>query len=69
MILTNELRGIIVSRGLSQADVAKELGVTPGTFYRKMKNGIFSNLEIAAMMKLLNIDNPMRIFFAGDVAQ
>ena len=37
MIKTNELRGIIAKNGLSQTDVAKMIGVTPKTFYEKMK--------------------------------
>jgi DNA-binding XRE family transcriptional regulator len=69
MILRNELRGIIASRGLSQADVAKKLGVTPETFYRKMKIGVFSNLEISAMINLLEIKDPLHIFFTDSVAQ
>lgn len=46
MIKTNELRGIIAKNGLSQTDVAKMIGVTPKTFYEKMKNGVFGSDEI-----------------------
>ena len=64
MIKTNELRGIIAKNGLSQTDVAKMIGVTPKTFYEKMKNGVFGSDEIQIMIDELHIDNPMPIFFA-----
>lgn len=67
MIDTNSLRGIIAKNGLSQCDVAKELGMTPKTFYLKMKTGIFGSDEIEAMILLLKIPNPMEIFFAQKV--
>ena len=64
MIKTDELRGIIAKNGLSQSDVAKMIGVTPKTFYEKMKVGVFGSDEIQIMIDELHIDNPMPIFFA-----
>lgn len=66
MIKTNELRGIIAKNGLSQTDVAKMIGVTPKTFYEKMKNGVFGSNEIQIMIDELHIDDPMPIFFAHE---
>ena len=66
MIKTDELRGIIAKNGLSQTDVAKMIGVTPKTFYEKMKNGVFGSNEIQIMIDELHIDNPMPIFFAKE---
>ena len=66
MIKTNELRGIIAKNGLSQTDVAKMIGVTPKTFYEKMKNGVFGIDEIQIMIDELHIDDPMPIFFAHE---
>lgn len=66
MIKTNELKGIIVKNGLSQSDIARKIGVTPKTFYEKMKNGIFGSDEIQIMINELHIDNPMEIFFAKE---
>ena len=66
MIKTNELRGIIAKNGLSQTDVAKMMGVTPKTFYEKMKNGVFGSDEIQIMIDELHIDDPMPIFFAHE---
>ena len=66
MIKTNELKGIIVKNGLSQSDVAAKIGITPKTFYEKMKNGVFGSDEIQIMIDVLNIDNPSDIFFAKE---
>lgn len=66
MIKTNELRGIIAKNGLFQTDVAKMIGVTPKTFYEKMKNGVFGSDEIQIMIDELHIDDPMPIFFAHE---
>lgn len=66
MIKTNELRGIIAKNGLSQTDVAKMIGVTPKTFYEKMKNGVFGSAEIQIMIDELHIDDPMPIFFSHE---
>ena len=69
MVDTNKLRGIIAENGLSQRKVAKSLGITDKTFYEKMKKGIFNSAEIAIMISLLSINNPMEVFFAVNVSQ
>ena len=66
MIRTDELRGVIAKNGLSQSDVAAKIGVTPKTFYGKMKNGVFGSDEIQVMIDELHIDDPMAIFFAKE---
>ena len=66
MIKTNELKGIIVKNGLTQKQVAKKIGITPKTFYEKMKKGVFGSDEIQIMIDMLNIDNPAEIFFAKE---
>lgn len=67
MIDTNALRGRIAEKGMSQSDVAKAIGITPKTFYIKMDKGVFGSDEIEAMIKILNISEPARIFFAEEV--
>lgn len=62
MIRTDELRGVIAKNGLSQSEVAAKIGVTPKTFYEKMKNGVFGSDEIQIMIDELHIDDPMAIF-------
>jgi transcriptional regulator with XRE-family HTH domain len=63
MIKVNEIRGRIVAKGYTQAEFAKKLGITPKTFYLKMKRGVFGSDEIKKMIDLLDIEDPMRIFF------
>lgn len=66
MIKTDELRGVIAKNGYSQSDVAKMIGITPKTFYEKMKNGVFGSDEIQIMINNLHIEDPMAIFFADE---
>lgn len=66
MIRTDELRGLIAKCGLSQAKVAKAIGITPKTFYDKMSKGVFGSDEIQAMIQLLEIKDPADIFFAAE---
>ena len=67
MIRTDLLKGEIARAGYSQRQVAKELGITPKTFYVKMKKGVFDSDEIEDMINLLRIDNPVQVFFAQKV--
>lgn len=66
MIRVDELRGIIAKNKLSQAKVAIMLGIAPKTFYEKMSRGVFGSDEIEGMIRILNIDNPVEIFFAQE---
>lgn len=67
MIRTNELKGIIAMRNLSQAKVAATIGISPKTFYKKMKTGVFGSDEIEKMIEVLEIEDPLDIFFAKKV--
>ena len=67
MINTQALRGIIAEHGMSGVSVAKELGIAPKTFYDKMKKGVFGSDEIEIMIRVLDIKDPARIFFAQQV--
>lgn len=66
MVDTNALRGIIVANGLTQQEVAKKIGMSPKTFYIKMRKGIFGSDEMEAMINILSIENPMSVFFAAN---
>jgi DNA-binding XRE family transcriptional regulator len=67
LLKVNELRGIIAKNGKSQCDIARKIGVTPKTFYAKMKKGVFGSDEISIMIEELNIQNAMEIFFTDEV--
>jgi hypothetical protein len=68
MVDVNKLKGIIVSNAKTQEDVAKHIGITPKTFYSKMKKGVFGSDEIDKMIDYLNIEDPAAIFFAKTVS-
>lgn len=63
MIRVDKLRGIISERGMTQSDVAKSIGISPKTFYLKMKKGVFGSDEVDAIIDLLDIKNPYDIFY------
>lgn len=69
MVDTNRLKSVIVLNGKTQEDVAKHLGMSPKTFYLRMKNGVFGSDEIEEMIDYLNIEEPMPIFFAKAVTR
>lgn len=69
MIQTNLLRGKMAENGYSAVRLAKALNITPKTFYNKMSRGVFGSDEIFQMIELLNIKNPVEIFFAPEIAQ
>ena len=66
LIKIDELRGIIAKQGYSQADVALMIGVTPKTFYDKMRKGVFGSDEMEIMIDKLHIEDPATIFFAKE---
>ena len=66
MIHTDELRGIITKRNMSQASVSKAIGMSHKTCYGKMKKGIFGSDEIDKMMSRLKIQNPAESFCARE---
>ena len=63
MILVNELKGKIRAKGYTQEKLAKELGISPKTLSNKLSKGVFGSDEIEKMIKILEIDNPIDIFF------
>ena len=65
MIDINGLKGIIKSRGMTQADVAKQVGVSLRTFNSKLNRGVFGSWEMEKMIKILIIEDPARIFFGN----
>ncbi|OOM74980.1 helix-turn-helix domain-containing protein [Clostridium sp. BL-8] len=64
MILVNELKGKIKAKGYTQEKLARELGISPKTLCTKLSKGIFGSDEIENMIKILEIQNPIEIFFA-----
>lgn len=68
MILVNELKGRITAKGYTQAEIAKKLKITPKTMTLKLKKGVFNSDEIQKMIDILEIEDPMKIFFVNKVS-
>lgn len=63
----NKLKGLFVEKGYTQQDIARELGITPNTLRRRMKEEIFNTDEINILIEILEIKDPMEIFFTNKV--
>ena len=68
MLAADKLKKVILEWGYSQAEIARKLGITPKTFYKKMKKGVFLSNEIEAIIEILELENPFDIFFASQVS-
>lgn len=66
MVDVDRLRGLMVQHRLTQADVAKYLGIGTNTLYRKLKRGQFDTDECEKLIELLEIKDPT-IFFSNIV--
>lgn len=67
MVDVNALKAAWVKKGMTQADVAKGIGMTERTLSNRLKKGVFGTDEIEALVILLDIENPIAIFFANTV--
>ncbi len=67
MIDVNALIKVIHANGYSQRKVAKAIGMTEQRFYRCMKKGVVGSDYIEKLIVLLNIKNPVPIFFTSNV--
>ena len=63
---TTKLKALIMEAGMTQQDVARHLGITPKTFYAKIKKGVFGTDEVTEMIDLLKIQNPAEIFLESE---
>lgn len=66
MVNVDELRGKLVARNITHAEMAKILNITPKTFTSRLKKKIFMSDEIDIMVAVLGLekDEAWRIFFA-----
>lgn len=72
MINVNKLKGIIVEREKTQAEIAELIGMSRSTFYRKMEDGsTFSIQDVNNMIKLIPLSDKeaIDIFFNYKVAE
>ncbi len=64
MIDKNALRAEIVRNGMTQKQLAAQLGISEQTFTDRMKKGVFRTDEVEKMVDILHIENLQKIFFA-----
>lgn len=67
MVNTNALKAEWVKKGLNQSQVAKSIGISSRTMSHRMKERVFGTDEVERLIVLLDIDNPLPIFFADTV--
>ena len=63
MFSAPELKAQMARKGITQNTLAKELGISPKTLYNKMKTGRFGTDDVTKIMHVLEISDPMPIFF------
>lgn len=71
MVNTNKLKGKIIEKGKTQSEVAKAIGISKATYYRKMKEGgNFSIEEVNKMTEVIPLSDSeaISIFFNRKVA-
>lgn len=68
MIDINELEACMARKHKTRKECAAACGISPKTFYSRMKTGVFGLDEAEALIDFLQIDNPCAIFFASKVA-
>ena len=68
LINANLIRAKIVEKGMTQEQVAKEMGISAKTFSQKMKSGRFGLHEAEKMIEILKIEDPDKYFFTCKVS-
>lgn len=67
MINTSEIYACLARKGMSKADGAKAVGVTPKTFYNWMEKKSMPTDKAEILIDVLGISDPANIFFANKV--
>lgn len=65
MLNVLEFRAAMVRKGYTQKDLAKVLGMSDKTFGERIKNKRFGSDEIEKLVAVLEISDPMPIFFSN----
>lgn len=64
MVDTNKLRAAWVEKGLTQAQVADKIGLSSRVMTSRMAKCWFGSDEIERLINVLQIKDPVSIFFA-----
>ena len=68
MLNVLEFKAAMVRKGYTQKALAKILGISEKTFYERMKSRCFGSDEIEKLITVLDIRDPVPIFFSGIAA-
>ena len=67
MVDTLKIKALVIERGLTQTEVAKKLGMSNRAWYDRMNKKKFNSEEMYNLIHVLDIKNPIDIFFADNV--
>lgn len=67
MVNPNLLKAEFIKNNMTQAEVAKAIGMSPRSLSRKLNKGVFGSDEIQKLIDLLDIKDPVAVFFADQV--
>lgn len=63
MVNTLKLKAAMVEKNKTRRDLAEAIGISEKTFTDRMKKAVFGSDEIAIIVSLLDIKDPVPIFF------
>lgn len=67
---SNKLKAKIVENDLTQEQLAKKMGISVQNLNAKLnKRAVFTLDEVISLIKILNITDPVSIFFADNVPE
>lgn len=66
MVNVSELRAELARKELTQKELAKLIGMTEQTLSRRMKAKVFGSDEIEKIVRVLELKDPIKIFFAHE---
>ncbi len=67
MLNVPEFRAAMVRKGYTQKALSEILGISEKTFCERLKKKRFGTEEIEQLIPVLDINEPMKIFFDGVV--
>lgn len=69
MVRTDILRGVIASKNMTTGQVASQMGMSKWHLEKKLTHGQFGSEEMQALVEVLDLRYPERIFFAESVSE
>lgn len=65
MVNTSKLKSCWVEKDMTQGEVARKIGLSERVMVSRMKKKWFGSDEIEKLIRLLDISDPVPIFFAN----